>query len=118
MEEQQKPKEETESKETPKEKMEQQEFRNITIYHMHKDVVTEFKQWCKIHAGNKFPAGIDLLLSRAKMYDSLTQVETRLAAVEQQLAMLLPGKKSAEEHSEKTEVKTIGGAQHGKQTQA
>lgn len=115
MEEQQKPKEETESKATtPEEKLEQQEFRNITIYHMHKDVVAEFKQWCKIHAGNKFPAGIDLLLSRAKMYDSLTQVEMRLTAVEQQLAMLLPGKKSAEEHSEKTQVKTIGGTQHGK----
>ncbi|RLE39476.1 hypothetical protein D6817_05540 [Candidatus Pacearchaeota archaeon] len=104
-------KKENESEEkSPQERFEQHEFRNITIYHMHKELVKEFKEWCKIHAGNKFPAGIQLLLSRAKAFDLLTTMESRIKALEQQVALLSQGRKSVEEHSEqKTEVKTIGG---------
>jgi hypothetical protein len=107
-----KPKEEDKGSEekSPQEKLDQQQFRNITIYHMHKDVVAEFKEWCKVHAGNKFPAGIQLLLSRAKVFDLMANLDSRIKALEHQVALLTQGKKSVEERSEqKQEVKTIGG---------
>jgi hypothetical protein len=94
----------------PKEKLDQQDFRNITIYHIHKDVVDEFKEWCKVHAGNKFPAGIQLLLSRSKVFELMSNFDTRIKALEHNLSMLLNRQKSGEGHSEeKPKVKTIGG---------
>ncbi|GEM_PF-3334261 len=104
-------KNETEAKkEDPKELLDQQEFRNITIYHIHKDVVSEFKEWCRIYAGNKFPAGIQLLLSRAKVFELISTMDSRIKALEYQVALLSQGKKSVEEHVEtKKEIKTIGG---------
>jgi len=103
---------ETESKEVldPKEKLDQQDFRNITIYHIHKDVVDDFKEWCKVNAGNKFPAGIQLLLSRSKVFELMSNFDTRIKALEHNLSMVMNGQKSVEEHSpEKQKVKTIGG---------
>jgi len=102
---------EKESKEVdPKEKLDQQDFRNITIYHIHKDVVDDFKEWCKVNAGNKFPAGIQLLLSRSKVFELMSNFDTRIKALEHNLSMVMNGQKSVEEHSPETQkVKTIGG---------
>lgn len=100
---------EKESKADPKELLDQQDFRNITIYHIHKDVVDDFKEWCKVNAGNKFPAGIQLLLSRSKVFELMSNFDTRIKALEHNLSMLLNRQKSVEEHSEKPKVKTIGG---------
>ena len=93
-----------------KEKLDMQDFRNITIYHMHKDVVKDFKEWCKVNAGNKFPAGIQLLLSRAKVFDLVANLDARIKGLEHQIALITKGNKGVEEHSQsKPEVKTIGG---------
>ena len=110
MTEEKQPKEQEGKKESQKDKLDMQDFRNITIYHMHKDVVKEFKEWCKVYAGNKFPAGIQLLLSRAKVFDLVANLDGRIKALEHQIALITKGNKSVEEHSDKkTEVKTIGG---------
>lgn len=110
MTEEKQPKEQESKEKSQEDKLDMQDFRNITIYNMHKDVVKEFKEWCKVHAGNKFPAGIQLLLSRAKVFDLVANLDGRIKALEHQIALITKGNKGVEEHSDKKpEVKTIGG---------
>jgi hypothetical protein len=97
------------SKPNPVEAFNQKEFRNIQIYRMHKDVVSDFVDWCKKYTDGKYSAGISLLLSKAKAFDLIAGVDQRIKALEQQVALLMQSK-SVEEHSQtKPEIKTIGG---------
>jgi len=93
----------------PVESFAEKEYRNIRIFSMHKDVVTEFVDWCKKYAGGKYSAGIQLLLSKAKSFDLVASLDLRLKALEYEIALLKQSKIVEEQSKEQPKVKTIGG---------
>lgn len=104
----------TEEEKNPVEEFHQKQFHDITVYRMHNDVIADFVHYCKKYTDGKYSAGIQLLLSKAKAFDLVSNAEMRIKALEQQVALLVQSK-SVEEHSKPaTKVKTIGGEQNAK----
>jgi hypothetical protein len=93
----------------PVESFAEKEYRNIRIFSMHKDVVTEFVEWCKKYAGGKYSAGIQLLLSKAKSFDLIAGLDLRLKSLEHEIALLKQSKVVEEQSKQEPKVKTIGG---------
>jgi hypothetical protein len=93
----------------PVESFAEQEYRNIRIFSMHKDVVTEFVDWCKRYAGGKYSAGIQLLLSKAKSFDLIAGLDLRIKSLEHEIALLKQSKIVEEQSKQQPKVKTIGG---------
>lgn len=80
---------------------------DVTFYHMPEELVRDFKEYCRVHAGNKFGLGLSQLLFVFKDKQTYYGLLERVARLEEQVTSLLA--KSVEVEDEPMVIKTFGG---------
>lgn len=83
----------------------------IKIYHVHKDIVNEFKEFCKKYAHNRFDIGIKLLLDSFREKESYLYVMSVINNLIKDVEMLKNDvyKESDDQNNDSKIIKYIGG---------
>lgn len=88
----------------------EENYVDMTLYHIPETLARNFKEFCRLHASNRFSVGLEVLLNTFKDKESYLYLLSELDNVKKDVELLksnLP--KKEEEDSKRKSLKTFGG---------
>jgi hypothetical protein len=88
---------------------EQEVFADFTVYHVPKNLLDEFKEFCRLNARGRFAIGLSLLLTAFKEKEAYYNLVKDLAVMRQELNELNARILKEDEKDNKKAIMTFGG---------